>query len=180
MGNVLNATMRQLELIGGAALTGDMQTAKAAFKYAFDMESLRESVKYSVRAFKNDDSILMEGSRVFDDDQFRTYAIQSDRQDAIGGMINILGHIVRSPTRALLTGDEFFKQMSYRSNAKMELAMEAMSKGISDGMEMAKYVDEKFKDLITDGGHAYSEAAITREAFEKAREQGLTLSLIHI
>lgn len=174
MGNVLNATMRQLELIGGAALTGDMQTAKAAFKYAFDMESLRESVKYSVRAFKNDDSILMEGSRIFDDDQFRTYAIQSDRQDAVGSMINILGHIVRAPTRALLTGDEFFKQMSYRSNAKMELAMEAMSKGISDGMEMARYVDERFKDLITDGGHAYSEAAITREAFEAARQQGLT------
>lgn len=173
IGNILNATMRQLELIGGAAMSGDMKTARAAIQFAFDTEMMRESVKYATKAFKNDDSILLEGSRVFDDDQFRTYAIQSDRQDAIGGAVNFLGTVVRTPTRALLTGDEFFKQMSYRSNVKTELAMEAMNKGLTDGYQISKYVNERFNDFITDGGHAYSEAAITREAFEKAREAGL-------
>ena len=178
MGNVINITMRQLELVGGGVIggitQGNWKVARAAFQYAFDMEMIRESLRYAGKAFKNDDSMLMEGSRVFDDDQFRTYAIHSDRLDGVGQAVNMVGHFVRLPTRGLLTGDEFFKQLSYRSNAKTELALEAMNKGLTDGHDIAKYIDSKFNDLITEGGHAYSEAAITREAFEQARAQGLT------
>lgn len=172
LGNSINLALRQAELVGGALLSGDLKTAEAALKFAIDMDMIRESASLAVKAMKNDDSLLVEGARQFDDREFRTYAINSDRADSFGEAINYLGHVVRIPTRLLIGGDEFFKQMSYRSNVKFELAREALHKGLQQGDQIAKYVNERFDDYITEGGRAYSEINLKRDAFEKAREAG--------
>lgn len=172
LGNGINLALRQAELVGGAVLSGDLKTAEAALKFSLDMDMIRESASLAVKAMKNDDSLLVEGARQFDDREFRTYAINSDRADSLGEAINYLGHIVRVPTRLLIGGDEFFKQMSYRSNVKFELAREALHKGLQQGDQIAKYVEERFDDYITEGGRAYSEINLKRDAFQKAREAG--------
>ena len=173
LGNSLTLAIRTIEQSVGAVLTGNPQLAKASLKYAFDMESFVDVLKIAGQTFKSGESRLVQGSKAFDDRMDTSKAIAKDGGGTLAKAINILGTGVRIPSRALSMGDEFFKQMNYRSYVKTNLAYEAMKKGAKSGEEVAEYVTKNFDNFITKGARAYNEKGIYMDAVEAAKAQGL-------
>lgn len=173
LGNSLTLAIRTIEQSVGAVLTGNPQLAKATLKYAFDMESFADVLKIAGQTFKSGESRLVQGSRAFDDKMDSSKAIAKDGGGTLAKAINILGTGVRIPSRALAMGDEFFKQMNYRSYVKTNLAYDAMKKGAKSGEEISEYVTKNFDNFITKGARAYNEKGIYMDAVEAAKAQGL-------
>jgi len=173
LGNSLTLAIRTIEQSVGAVLTGNPQLAKATLKYAFDMESFADVLRIAGQTFKSGESRLVQGSRAFDDRMDSSRAIAKDGGGTLASAINILGTGVRIPSRALAMGDEFFKQMNYRSYVKTNLAYDAMKKGAKSGEEVAEYVTKNFDNFITKGARAYNEKGIYMDAVEAAKAQGL-------
>lgn len=174
LGNSLTFTMRTLEQTTGALLTGDTQLAKATLRYAFSMETIADSYKIAKKTLKTTESSLTQGSRVFDDKLEQSKAIAMDGSDALSKSVNMLGSVIRVPSRALLAGDEFFKQMNYRTYVKTNLAYEAMKKGAKSGPEVAEYVQKNLDNFLTKGARAYNEQNIYLDAVAAAKAKGLT------
>lgn len=173
LGNSITLAIRTIEQVTGSLLSGDPKLALATLKYVFDMESMREASKIAALTFKDQEAALTQGSRQFDDRLQETRAIGSDKQGALATVINALGTVVNIPSRALLTGDEFFKQLNYRSFVRTQLAYEAMKKGAKNGNEIAKYVQENFDNFITKGARAYNEKSLYLDAVKAANAKGL-------
>jgi hypothetical protein len=173
LGNSLTLAIRTIEQSVGAVLTGNPQLAKATLKYAFDMESFADVLRIAGQTFKSGESRLVQGSRAFDDRMDSSRAIAKDGGGTLASAINNLGTVVRVPSRALAFGDEFFKQMNYRSYVKTNLAYDAMKKGAKSGEEVAEYVTKNFDNFITKGARAYNEKGIYMDAVEAAQAQGL-------
>lgn len=173
VGNGITLAIRTIEQVTGSLLSGDPKLALATLKYVFDMESMREASKIAALTFKDQEAALTQGSRQFDDRLQETRAIGSDKQGALATVINALGTVVNIPSRALLTGDEFFKQLNYRSFVRTQLAYEAMKKGAKNGNEIAKYVQENFDNFITKGARAYNEKSLYLDAVKAANAKGL-------
>ena len=185
MGNSLTFAIRTIEQAVGGVLTGNPQLAKATLKYAFDAESFADVLKIAGQAAYRGESRLIQGSRPFDDKMAQRRAISVEKDvklpfgatisadGTIASAINTLGKVVNIPSRALMAGDEFFKQMNYRSYVKTNLAYEAMKKGAKTGPEVAEYVTKNFDNFITKGARAYNEKAIYMDAVDAANAQGL-------
>lgn len=173
LGNSLTLAIRTIEQSVGAVLTGNPQLAKATLKYAFDMESFMDVIRIAGQTFKSGESRLVQGSKAFEDRQVSRRAIAKDGEGTLAKSINILGTVVNVPSRALAFGDEFFKQMNYRSYVKTNLAYDAMKKGAKSGEEVAEYVTKNFDNFITKGARAYNEKGIYMDAVDAAQAQGL-------
>ena len=81
------------------------------------------------------------------------------------------GDIVRLPSRALNAGDEFFKQINYRSKLRALAVTEAKQKGLK-GKEKAKFIDDYFNDGFDEVGRGTN-----LEALQYAREATYTNEL---
>ena len=173
LGNSLTLAIRTIEQSVGSLLTGNPQLAKATLKYAFDMESFMDVIRISAQTFKSGESRLVQGSKAFEDRQVARRAIAKDGNGTLASSVNMLGTVINIPSRALAFGDEFFKQMNYRSYVKTNLAYEAMKKGAKSGEEVAEYVTKNFDNFITKGARAYNEKGIYMDAVEAAQAQGL-------
>lgn len=173
LGNSLTLAIRNIEQSVGALLTGDPQLARATLKYAFDMESFMDVIRISAQTFKTGESRLVQGSKAFEDKMDTSKAIVKDGNGTLATAINTLGAGIRIPSRALAFGDEFFKQMNYRSYVKTNLAYDAMKKGAKSGDEIAEYVTKNFDNFITKGARAYNEKGIYMDAVDAAKAQGL-------
>jgi len=170
VGSGLTTALRMGEMLMGSIMSGDSETRRAILQYAFNMETIAEAFRFAGKAWKINDSVLVQGSRQFDDQIRRQEAIQSDRGDTIGDAINLIGKGVRLPSRGLMTVDEFFKQLNYRMYARTNIAMEALNKNPDlTGKELAAVVEETFQKYITDGGRAYNEGNLYLDAVEKVK-----------
>lgn len=58
--------------------------------------------------------------------------------------IDALGKIVRLPSRALLSGDEFLKQINYRADRYSKLYTEGYKRFDGDADKIARYIEENF------------------------------------
>lgn len=195
MGNILTGTMLTMERTMGALLTGNKDMLKATLNFHYTIESFKESLGAAVRSFKADDSILIKGSKQFDDSSgvdnraFTADTFGAAETSPTGSALNFLGKVTRFPSRLLTTGDELFKNLAYRKFIRTELAMEAMGKirkgedlGINSNVqsvgrdmgEVAKYVEKNLDNYITASGHYYSEKGILLEAKKAADKAGKT------
>lgn len=174
LGNSLTFAMRTVEQAVGGLVTGNPELTKATMRYAFSMDTIADSWKIAKQTMKTTESTLTQGSRVFDDKLQQSKAIAKDGDDAISVGINTLGSVIRVPSRLLMGGDEFFKQMNYRTYVKTNLAYEAMKKGAKSGDEVAEYVQKNFDNFITKGARAYNEQSIYLDAVAAAKAKGLT------
>ena len=173
LGNSLTMTIRVLEQATGAVLTANPALARATLRYGFDAEAIADSFKVAAQTWGKQEATLTQGSRMFDDTLGQSQSIAADGDNVFAKAINALGTVVRVPSRALLVGDEFFKQMNYRSYVKTQLAYEAMQKGAKDGTEIAEYVQKNFDNFITAGARAYNEKGIYLDAVQAAQAKGL-------
>ncbi len=189
IGSGLTTAIRMGELAMGSVMAGDSATRRAIFQYAFSMESVSEAFRFAKKSFRINDSVLVQGSRQFDDQLRRNEMITGENvmevmgkgrkalggaQDAVSGAIDFIGKGVRLPSRGLMTVDEFFKQLNYRTYVRTNIAMEALNKNANlTGKELAKIVSEDFDKYITDGGRAYNEGNLYLDAVEKVKGDGI-------
>jgi len=189
IGSGLTTAIRMSELAMGSVMAGDSATRRAIFQYAFNMESIAEAFKFAGKAWRINDSVLVQGSRQFDDQLRRNEMITGENvmevmgkgrkalggaQDAVSGAIDFIGKGVRLPSRGLMSVDEFFKQLNYRTYVRTNIAMEALNKNANlTGKELAKIVSEDFDKYITDGGRAYNEGNLYLDAIEKVKGDGI-------
>lgn len=175
IGSAITYGLRTLERAGGAALTGDFELARQTLRYAFDSKAIMDSYNLAVRAAKSGEAISIPNSRQFDDAKDSMNAIQSDREGAFGAAINTIGTIVRLPSRGLLTGDELFKAMSYRSYVMTELALKGKEKGLV-GNQLGEYVHKGVNAHITETGRVFNEKNLVMTAKELADKKNLRFS----
>lgn len=179
LGNSMTTALRFTELATGGVLSGNTNLARSAISFAFNMEAISESFRMGVLAAKENRSIITQSGTQFKDtsgymkpNEFD--AIRSDDEGALGQAINAIGTVVRFPSRLLQAGDEFFKQLNYRAYVRTDLAMEAMEKyKMTDGKDIAEYVNSKMGDYLTEGGRAYNEYNLFLDAEAAADKKGL-------
>lgn len=186
IGNGLTNLMLFAEKSVGAILSGNSDLRKALFSYGYNMETLKESFDAAVLAAKTDDSILVRGSK-----QFNDTSSEADRaitaknlnvsdKSALGMSVNFLGKLTRFPSRLLTTGDEFFKNLAYRQYLRTELATDAirkmrMGEDLGENISsITEYVEKNLKNYINEGGHYYSQKGKLIEAKRAAEKAGKT------
>ena len=148
VGNALTGVVLSAERGLGAVFSGNPELIRATFNLTYTFESLKEALNAAAIAFREDDSILIKGSKQFDDTSGEgTKSITSSNvskmlsdtrlfpgkpeiadSSALGAAINGIGTGTRVFTRLLTSGDEFFKNLAYRKQIRTELAMEAYTK----------------------------------------------------
>lgn len=92
----------------------------------------------------------------------------------------VLGdNTITLPTRALLAGDELFKQLTYRSAVRAKALREGRQRGLS-GTALQQHVDTRFDDAFDFDGQAsrdeFGELKFS-DAFHQAREATFTQTL---
>ena len=175
IGSAITYAMTTLERAGGALLTGNPELARATLRYAFDAVAISDAFDLAVRAAKSGEAISIPNSRQFDDAKNSQHAISSDQQNAFGTAINTIGTIVRLPSRGLITGDEFFKALSYRSYVMTELALKGKAKNLS-GKQLGEYVYKGVDAHVTETGRVFNEQNLVETAKEMAFKQNLSFT----
>jgi len=180
LGGALVQPLRHIEQIGGGLASGNIDLVRANFRVMFDIQSFADSLKYALRSGYDDEARSIAGYTAFRDDRIHKEQgeIHIDNPDGnvVYSAINFIGKVVRHPTRVMMAGDEFFKQMSYRSRIKTALAVEGYQKGIHrEPGSFAEYINDGFEGMITKDGRFRNEENVKREAIlalSKARKAG--------
>jgi len=185
LGNGLVMALRHFELSAGALLTGNTQLLKANMRALFDVHSFMDSLRYSIKAGWDDEAKSISGFTAYSDNRIRAQGeIFSEKGVGAEGntfykAINWLGKAVRHPTRILMAGDEFFKQMNFRAHAKTMLAVEGYQKGLHKTPKaLANFVDDGFKGLVTTEGRFRNEANVLKEAHNDLAQRQQTGEVI--
>jgi hypothetical protein len=178
LGGALAMTMDLAEKSIGALLAGRPDLAKAAIKTAIDMDTLAESWQWGMRSLKEDRQFLIPHSNRALDTRPRA-AFTSENVGIAAdspwyNTVNTVAEVLRYPSRGLSGMDEFMKQLNARRAAKYKATVEAIQAGKTDPTEIAAYVHKRIDKVITEGGELYSQHAVAKEGFIKARQRELT------
>ena len=175
LGNLMTQVLTSLEMTAGAAIQGNMPLAKAAFASVFDVILLKEAWSSATKTLITGKEVLDIGSRSFESNmQSIGKAIDFSKEGNIDkNTINLLGSFINLPARGLLTGDELFKQLSFRRAARLKATMDAFNLGLKDSKEIADYVEGKIEKIVTTGGQVMSQESLIREGAAQADKLGL-------
>ena len=142
----------------GHALLGNMKEAGTEMgRYAHLISSIPDAITLAKQAFKEGDAILDPAVRTVETSgrkyQVTEALLETRLNNSTAGQeaARWLGGLVNLPSRFLVAGDEFYKQINYRSVIKAELTKKAMSNGITNPKEMARFVEDGFKKMVHDG-----------------------------
>lgn len=104
----------------------------------------------------------------------------SPLQENIARAMGLVGPYLRIPSRLLMSTDEFFKQLNYRSSLSASLLREGREAGIKDAGELARYVEEQLALAFKKDGSAirgrYVDDAV-KDSIQYARESTWTQDL---
>jgi len=144
-------------MIAGAVSFNRQEFLEGGLQYLGLAQSFRDAVRLAARAAWNGDPIL---------DPFRS-TVELQGQAAIsaqafgmsGGAaataVDFLGKVVRIPSRLLMTQDEFFKQLTYRSRITASAWREGLASGHSLGSrEMRELVAQRMDGAFNPNGTA--------------------------
>ena len=115
---MMNMTLDGVGRFAGAGImvaTGDKrgvaEMARQAKALRQGMLNVGAALEYSLRALKEERGVIMPGTNLYDAPG--TGAIRSDSDNwIVRSLINRTGEIVRLPSRAIMTFDEFFRQLN--------------------------------------------------------------------
>jgi len=169
LGGGLVLPLRQIETVVGAGLQGDFDVAKAHLRVFFDLHSFKESLKLAWRSGYEDEARSVRGYASFRDDRILAEEgeiyMNNPEGSTLKAAVNYVGKGVRFPTRIMMAGDEFFKQMSFRARTKTSLALEGYKRGLNKNPgKLAEFVEKGFSELITKQGRFRNEANVRKEA----------------
>ena len=138
---------------------------------------LGDATKYMKIAFRNGEQVLQKGDvQAGKLDTSNKKSIVSDRTDGLGKVINTTGNVVRIPSKFLNAGDEWFKQINYRSKLRAISIQEGKALGLK-GKELQKFSDEYFQ---TQGFDETGTRGIHEEALKYAEENTFQNELVGI
>ena len=146
-----------------------MYLVKANMRAMFDFQSFRDAMRYAWKSGVDDDARSISGYTAYRDDRMLApqgeIAIRNPEGNTLKGALNVIGKVVRSPSRIMMAGDEFFKQMSFRSRTKTSLALEGYKRGLhQDPNKLAEFINDGFNELITKDGRFRNEDNVRKEA----------------
>lgn len=133
--NAIALLQRPLEYYYAGLRTGNSALKQQGADMLGGMfSSLRESWSAAKKSF-------LSGENVLDPQNTHTGGTLQQWGDA-----SWLSRIYHAPSRFLLSGDEFFKQMNYRANLRSQILRQARDQGITDSGQLAErlYDDMKF------------------------------------
>jgi len=196
VGAGFTGTMHTLETALGGLLTGNPRIAKEALAGWADMSSVHEGFKLYVQALKNDRTFFNQANK-FDlrepaiiPERFGLRKQQSqqvadwDLDQGLEPMnqtskaykaIDMLGKVIRFPSRHLTAQDTFFKTMFARRELRLRLALDAM-KDVEAGVPkevIAERIQKQLSGLIDENGKVFSEETLIREGLAEADAKGL-------
>lgn len=174
--NSMNSAILPAEKFLGGAMKGDSARAMEGLRQVQGMAmAFQDSVKAMGVAFKRGRNILDPEAAILEANGSDFRAIRSESKNPIvRNLINGLGTVIRLPSRGLLAGDEFFKQINYRSSMYARLHGEAsrlVESGRISKKEAASWIDDRMRSgtgkegqatSLTDLNHA-REATFTQE-----------------
>lgn len=171
LGGALVLPLRHIESIAGGVMTGNLDLVKANFRTIFDLQSFADSAKFAWKSGVDDEARSVPGYTAYRDDRIHSPQgeIRVDNPDGtlLREAVNWIGKAIRFPSRIMMVGDEFFKQMGYRSRIKTSLAMSGYKKGLHrQPGAMAKHIQEGFNTTITKEGRFRNEQNVQREALQ--------------
>ena len=153
----------------GHALLGNMKEAGAEMAgYGDLVSSIQDSISIAKMAFKEGDAIGDPALKTVETAGRKSKVTEALLETRLNNSTagqeasRWLGNIVNLPSRFLTMGDEFYKQLNYRSVLKSELHKKAMSNGITNPKEIAQFVEDGFKKMVDDGQF------FTNKGFKKA------------
>lgn len=172
--NAVKLVVMPMEKVLGGALSRDMMMAGEGGRQLMNVfGAIPEALRFGWRAFKQADNILDPNVNTMEGMQ---HAITMKGDSWLAHSVNFAGNVTRVPSRLLLTSDEVFKQLNYRSSLRARLQTNAFSviPGTSKEAKAARaqWVDEKFKTGFDDSG-----AGIDAGAIADAQEATFTTPL---
>lgn len=157
---------------------GRAQMAEAAIQYGTMVASVKDGISMAAKAFKLNAPQLDPGrSRITENMSYHRPPSEAfNIKNPVGAMVaDAVGTLVNLPGRAMMSMDEFVKQISYRGEVRAQAYREAMEEGswksgdfTTFGQIVAKRLDESVDDLGR---------ALNAEALEYARESTFTKDL---
>ena len=181
------ALIRPMEQVIGGAIARDKKSIQLGFaQYRGMIHSFRDTWKAVGIALRQGDAVLDPLARTQDNLQIVNgkavrpiSAANLGFNGRVGTSIDWIGRVIELPSRLLITGDEFLKQINYRgrllSNAlenTMELGLDITSK------EGRKNIDRILKEGFDENGLAnIKNNPINEKALQYARESTFTNSL---
>ena len=174
--------MAPIELASGKALTGQFRAAGRDLKrYVYLAENSMESLRAAGSAIWNNRAILDEvttstGDRAYGESAITNTLINSRLLNSTLGvettrfMAKVLGGTVTLPSRLLMGGDEFFKQLNYRSAMKAGLVEQALKDGMTSPPQIAEFVHKEFNRIVDDGQY-YNRKKVFSQASSYSEEE---------
>ena len=175
--NTINAAWLPGERMIGATLRGDMATARESLRmYSGLAMAFNDSVKAMRMTLRSGDNILDPQGNILEANGSNYNVIRSESENPlVRNVINGLGTVIRIPSRLLSTGDEFFKQMSYRSSLYSRLMGEAYDQVQSGALkrgQVAEWVQSRMASGFDSRGRGVSDPDL-----QYAREATFTQDL---
>lgn len=181
MSNAFTSFFLPAERALGGLFTGQKGVIRSSLKqYAFAYHSAQESLRMAFKSLKTDSPVLrgpysggLSRSDTISSNRISSSELGIGSNSAGGKITDFLGKLVNMPTRMLMSTDEFFQQINYRSAAKMKLYQGGLDNGLSH-REAAEAAEQQFQNLLTQSGEIYTEAAVHRAAIADAKSKGLS------
>ena len=184
---VYEAFIRPLEIVGGGLARADLRAIRLGFaQYRGMMLGFGDTMKAVSLALRQGDAILDPLQRTQDNLQIvggkavRPISGANLGFDGRAGTaIDWVGNLLEMPSRLLMTGDEFLKQINYRGRIYTNALDNTMERGLSiyskEGKDNIKRI---FDEGFDKNGHAnIKDNPINKEALEYARYSTYTNTL---
>jgi hypothetical protein len=159
VGNVVSNAMvmmqRPIEYWWAGARSADKSLRDMAVDMVEPMalwHDVQDSMSAMVTAFKTGGNVLDPSAP----DRLKGLVNLGELQDGDGKMAwgNALSALLHTPSRMLMTADEFFKQMNYRMNARAQILRQAREQGVTDAVELQRRLKDQTKWQFAPDGAA--------------------------
>lgn len=189
-GNTIKSIMMPAEkIIGGAMMFDKTMIREGLQTYTGMVKFFGDAIGCAKRAFIAENNILDTAQSIFDApthqisyENIKRMMLSSKMKGAsiadldaaqlspveeiMARSLDYLGRVIRLPSRFLLTGDEFFKQLNFRSNLYAKLHTEALDKfgQNADPDVIARWVMQEMDTYFERGGRAVDFDAVEANA----------------
>ncbi len=175
--NFLSNTLQTVALPTEKMLSGVFQADMATIRegaelYVGLVGAMWDSVKMAGKAFKMGQGVL-DPTQLVNEAPLRAISAQNfGVSNDFGKMlIDGLGATINVPTRLLLTQDEFFKQLNYRTKLRAKAVRTGLDAGL-EGDALAKHIEDSL-----DRGFGLTGSATNDSALQYARQATFTEDL---
>ena len=122
-GSLITNILSTMERTLGSLMRGNLDLAKSTLRHQYSWSTLGRAFRALGTSFAKDSSVLVPGKTQFIEQKNYKRAIAMDSKNTVGTAVNFMGALVNLPSRALVSVDEFFKQLAYTGYVKGELAV---------------------------------------------------------